>query len=203
MIGSRQQQPHQQQQQHPNGGLNYEHSNPTSGHQANTTLRKHCLPHSLAPPRHIRVAVNELILPRPLQSEYPIDLSVQDADVDGENNDGNVMTTLRCSHVYSNEEVELRVEAKLWCMGMPVHSFVIGTHRQEPFDVSSSGVGMGKGSGDGRRHRILWNDTLSFPFRWRDLTRDACITFEGKLSMCSNHLGWSEIAHLCIMFVDL
>ena len=167
---------------------------------SHTTHRVHCLAHTSTPPRHVRVGVHQLILPRPMQCEQLIQLGIRSSD----NNAGSTNTSsggadddnvrnIRCTHVWSNEEVELRVEATLWCMGMEIHSCVIGTHRQEPFgkgkeDKEEGEVEEESDTGHMDRYQnkkrsrqyITWDDVLVFPFRWRDLTRDACITFQGK-----------------------
>ena len=96
--------------------------------------------------------MHQLDLPQPLKCEHPIQLG---SDASGR---------IRCTHVWSNEEMELSVEAKLWCMGMEVHSFVIGTHLQEPFEASNNGDCSE--SMKRNRHYVTWNDVLVFPFRW-------------------------------------
>ena len=125
-------------------------SGTASNAERHTTHRAHCLAHTSTPQRHIKIGIHQLILPKPLSCNFPI------------------TSDIKCSHAWSNEEVELRVEAKLWCMGMEVHSFAIGTHRQEPFDMYPHLDKV-----------CIWNDVLVFPCRWRDLTRDACITLNG------------------------
>ena len=156
MSASTQQQQQQQQSHTPYNKANANKAAPFSidatSNSANanlyTTLRQHCLSHATTPPRHIRCGVRYMV------------------------NFDRACRECKCTRMLTDEEMELRVEASIHCMGVPVHGDCISTHRH----CSSSSIHHQQQQQQNRQ-TISWDDILVFPCRWKDLTRDACITF--------------------------